>query len=269
MPAPILVTGGSGTLGRLVVSRLRDAGRDVRVLSRTSARLDPGTTVATGDLMTGDGVELAVSGVETVLHCAGTAKDDDVKALTLTRAALAAQVRHLVFISVVGADRVPVSSRVDRAMFGYFAFKRAAEQVIEDSGVPFTTLRATQFHQLSLTTVAAMAKLPIVPVPSGMRFQPVAAAEVADRIVELTLAEPAGLVDDIAGPRVYTMDQMLRGYLRATSRRRLLVPIRLPGRAAAALRNGANLAPDRAVGQQSWDDFLAQQLPHHAARLAA
>jgi uncharacterized protein YbjT (DUF2867 family) len=269
MPAPILVTGGSGTLGRLVVSRLRDAGRDVRVLSRTSARLDPGTTVATGDLMTGDGVELAVSGVETVVHCAGTAKHDDVKALTLTRAALAAQVRHLVFISVVGADRVPVSSRVDRAMFGYFAFKRAAEQVIEDSGVPFTTLRATQFHQLSLTTVAAMAKLPIVPVPSGMRFQPVAAAEVADRIVELTLAEPAGLVDDIAGPRVYTMDQMLRGYLRATSRRRLLVPIRLPGRAAAALRNGANLAPDRAVGQQSWDDFLAKQLPHHAARLGA
>ena len=128
MPPPILVTGGSGTLGRLVVSRLRDAGRDVRVLSRTSARLDPGTTVVTGDLMTGDGVELAVSGAETVVHCAGTAKDDDVKALTLTRAALAAQVRHLVFISVVGADRVPVSSRVDRAMFGYFAFKRAAEQ---------------------------------------------------------------------------------------------------------------------------------------------
>jgi len=105
MAPPILVTGGSGTLGRLVVSRLRDAGRDVRVLSRTSARLGPGTTVATGDLMTGDGVELAVSGVETVVHCAGTAKDDDVKALTLTRAALAAQVRHLVFISVVGADR--------------------------------------------------------------------------------------------------------------------------------------------------------------------
>ena len=95
MPSPILVTGGSGTLGRLVVSRLRDAGRDVRVLSRTSPRLGPGTTVVAGDLMTGDGVELAVSGVETVVHCAGTANDDDVKALTLTRAALAAQVRHL------------------------------------------------------------------------------------------------------------------------------------------------------------------------------
>src|SRR3954452_1747595 len=186
MPPPILVTGGSGTLGRLVVSRLSDAGRPVRVLSRATPQLGPDIEVATGDLMTGDGVGLAVSGVETVVHCAGTAKDDDAKALTLTRAAAAAGVRHLVFISVVGADRVPVRSAIDRAMFGYFASKRAAEQVVEASGVPFTTLRATQFHELALTTVASMAKLPVVPVPTGMRFQPVAGAEVADRMVELT-----------------------------------------------------------------------------------
>jgi uncharacterized protein YbjT (DUF2867 family) len=260
MPPPILVTGGSGTLGRLVVSRLSDAGRQVRVLSRTTPQLGPDIEVATGDLMTGDGVGLAVSGVETVVHCAGTAKDDDAKALTLTRAAAAAGVRHLVFISVVGADRVPVRSAIDRAMFGYFASKRAAEEVVEASGVPFTTLRATQFHELSLTTSAAMARLPVIPVPSGMRFQPVAAAEVADRMVELTLEGPAGLVDDVAGPRVYAMHEMLRSYLRATHRRRVLVPVRLPGRAAAALRSGVNLAPDRAVGRQTWEDFLVTRV---------
>lgn len=269
MSSPILVTGGSGTLGRLIDSRLRDAGRDVRVLSRTAPQLGPGTEVVDGDLMTGDGVKAAVSGVETVVHCAGTAKDDDVKARTLTRAAADAQVRHLVFISVVGADRVPVRSAVDRAMFGYFASKRAAERVVEDSAVPFTTLRATQFHELAMSTLAAMAKLPVIPVPSGIRFQPIAAAEVADRMVELTLGEPAGLVDDVAGPEAYGMDEMLRGYLRWTGRPRLLVPLRLAGGAAAAIRAGANLAPDRAVGRQTWAQFLADRaIPEGAPRAA-
>ena len=182
MSSPILVTGGSGTLGRLVVPRLRETGRDVRVLSR-EPRSRPGVEVVEGDLMTGAGVRAALGGVDTVLHLAGTAKDDDVKARSLTQAAAATGVGHVVFVSVVGADRVPVVSGVDRAMFGYYASKRAAEVVVESSGIPYTTLRATQFHELLLMAAAALTTSPVVPVPSGFRFQPVAAAEVADRLV--------------------------------------------------------------------------------------
>ncbi|HEU5000170.1 MAG TPA: NAD(P)H-binding protein [Lapillicoccus sp.] len=269
MTSPILVTGGTGTLGRLVVSRLRDAGQDVRVLSRTAQHLGPGVEVVEGDLTTGAGSDGAVTGVATVVHCAGTAKGDDVKARHLVRAAAAAGVAHLVFISVVGADRVPVVSAVDRAAFGYFASKRAAERVVESSGIPFTTLRATQFHELALTTLAAMSRLPVVPVPSHTRFQPVAAAEVADRLVALSLGAPAGLVDDLAGPQVLAMDDMLREYLTATGRRRLLVPVRVPGRAARAIRGGANLAPEHADGRQTWTDFLARRLPEAVHRPAA
>ena len=158
MSSPILVTGGTGTLGRLVVARLRETGRKVRVLSRSSRRLGPGIEVVEGDLMTCTGVDQALDGTATVLHLAGTAKDDDVKAATLSRAAAAAGAHHLVYISVVGADGVPVTSAVDRAMFGYFASKRAAERVVEASGVPFTTLRASQFHELLLMTVSALAR---------------------------------------------------------------------------------------------------------------
>jgi uncharacterized protein YbjT (DUF2867 family) len=123
-------------------------------------------------------------------------------------------VQHLVNISVVGADRVPVVSGVDRMMFGYFARKLEAEQVIAASDVPWTTLRATQFHDLTLTTVRGMAKMPVVPVPSGFCFQPVDTGEVAARLVELALGTPAGLVPDLAGPRVYEMADLLRSYLR-------------------------------------------------------
>ena len=91
----------------------------------------------------------------------------------------------------------------------------------------------------------------MVPAPAGFRFQPVDAGEVAARLVELALGEPAGLVPDLAGPRVYGMDELVRGYLRATRRHRLLVPVTIPGRAARAIRDGANLAPERAVGHRT------------------
>jgi uncharacterized protein YbjT (DUF2867 family) len=155
---------------------------------------------------------------------------------------------------------VPVVSRFDRALFGYFATKRAAEDVVARSGIPWTTLRATQFHDLVLMTVRQMARMPVIPVPAGARFQPVDTGEVAARLVELALGEPSGLVPDMAGPRGYGMDELIRSYLRAVGRRRLLVPVRLPGRAARALRAGANLAPEHAVGRRTWEEFLADRL---------
>jgi uncharacterized protein YbjT (DUF2867 family) len=229
MTSPILVTGGTGTLGREVVPRLRNTGRDVRVLSRHSRADEDGIRYLTGDLATGEGVESAVDGVETIVHVAGTNRGDEVKAANLVRAAARAGARHLVFISVVGADRIPVTSRIDRAMFGYFASKRATEQVIAGSGMGWTTLRATQFHDLVLLTVRQLARLPVVPVPAGWRFQPVDAGEVAARLVELALGAPAGLVTDLGGPRIYELAELVRSYLRATYRHRPILPVRTPG----------------------------------------
>ncbi len=173
MTADILVTGGTGTLGRPVVRRLHDAGRAVRVLSRRSREAGEGIEYVAGDLATGEGIEAAVDGAEIIVHCAGSNKGDEDKARNLVRAAARAGTRHLVYISVVGADRVPVVSGADRAMFGYFASKLAAERVVAGSGLPWTTLRATQFHDLILIVAQQMAKLPVIPVPAGFRFQPV------------------------------------------------------------------------------------------------
>ena len=260
MSSTILVTGGTGTLGRLVVPRLRDAGGKVRVLSRRAREAAGGVEFVPGDLDTGEGIDAAVAGTEVIVHCAGSQKGDGDKARTLVRAASRAGAPHLVNISVVGADRIPVASRVDRAMFGYFGAKLDAERVIAGSGLPWTTLRATQFYDLLLMVARPMARLPVIPVPAGVRFQPVDAAEVAARLAELALGPPAGLVPDRAGPRVYPMAELLRGYLRAAGKRRLLVPVWLPGQAARAVRAGANLAPDRAVGHRTWEDFVTERV---------
>jgi uncharacterized protein YbjT (DUF2867 family) len=250
----ILVTGGTGTLGRLVVAQLSDAGHRVRVMTRAPKTANE----VRGDLDGGDGVEAAVAGAGVIVHLAGSSKGDDDKARALVAAVHATGGRpHLVHISVVGADRVPVRSRVDRALFGYIAAKRGAEEVVMASGLPWTILRATQFHELMLTTVAAMAKLPLIPAPREIRVQPVAAAEVAARLVELAQAEPAGLVDDVAGPTTYAFRDLVRAYLRSAGKHRAIVGMPLPGAAARAFRAGANLSPEHAVGRRTWEQFLA------------
>ncbi|GIJ11503.1 SDR family oxidoreductase [Micromonospora andamanensis] len=250
--APVLVTGGTGTLGRHVLPRLRAAGRQLRVLSRTIHPSADGVEYVLGDLLRDEGVAPALDGVHTVLHLAGGPKGDDRAAVNLMRTAARAGVRHLVHISVVGAGRVPI---------GYFEAKHGAERAVSESGVPWTTLRAAQFHDLVFTVVQKLGALPIVPDPKVIRFQPVDSRDVADRLVDLVQGAPSGLVPEIAGPRVYTMADLVRSYLAARGRRRPFLPVPVPGAAGRAYRDGDNLSVDGAtVGTRSWEEFLAEKL---------
>src|SRR5207253_209759 len=124
MTTSILVTGGTGTLGRPVAQRLRDAGASVTVLSR-HPRETGGIRCMAGDLRTGEGIGAAVRGAEVIVHCAGSSKGDEQKTRTLVSAAK--DTRHIVLISVVGADQIPQASSIDRAFFGYFGMKLATE----------------------------------------------------------------------------------------------------------------------------------------------
>ncbi len=263
MTSSILVTGGTGTLGRLVVQHLRTAGCDVRVLTRHGRESEPGVHYLAGDLLTGDGVDQAVEGVDAIVHCAGNFKSDAAMTRNVVEAARKTGAPHLVFISVVGTDRIPVVG-FGRLPFAYFRAKHEAEQVVANSGLPWTTLRATQFYDLFFIVGKAVAKLPLAPVAAGFRFQPIEADEVAARLASLALGTPAGLVPDLGGPRVYRMSDLVRGYLRAAHRRRLLLPIWLPGKSARAVRAGGNLVaptvPAVPEGTRTWEDFLLARM---------
>lgn len=261
-PALMLVTGGTGTLGRLVVERLVTAGQRVRVLARGRHEdtLPKGVEFAAADLSTGADVDQALRDCDVVVHLAGAAKGDDVKARTLVSAAARSGVRHVVYITVVGDEAVPMRSAIDRAMFGYFGAKAEAERIVRDSGVPWTTLHATQFYDTLLKTIEQMAKFPIVFAPAGIRFQPIDPGEVADRLVELALGEPAGRVPDMGGPRAYELSDLVRAYLRERGSSRPILSLPVPGAAAKAIRAGATLTPDRAVGRRTWEEFLAARV---------
>jgi uncharacterized protein YbjT (DUF2867 family) len=239
----ILVTGGTGTLGRLVTDRLRADGHEVRVLSR---RARPYAV----DLREGGaGLDAAVAGVDTIVHCASTPRGGDERAATnLVAAARKAGVRHLVHISIVGVDRVP---------YGYYRSKLAVEKLVAESGMDWTVLRATQFHDLLLQVFEGLSKVPVMMLPAGVSDQPVEVAEVAERLVELANGAPAGRVEDLAGPEVRTFESLARAYLKASGKRRAVVQVPLWGAAYREFRAGGHLAPERAAGKGTFEDYLA------------
>ncbi len=253
MNTPMLVTGGTGNIGSRVVPMLREAGRDIRILSRHPRAAEPGIQHVAGDTIAGKGLAAALDGVDVVLHLAGGAKGDDVAARNLAVAAREAGVRHLVLISVIGADRMPI---------GYFRAKAEAERVIAESGVPWTVLRAAQLHDFVLPVARGMARMPLLPVPGGLRFEPVHGDEVAARLAELALGAPAGRVPDIAGPEVFDVPELVGILREATGARpkRGRLPIRLPGTVGRAYRAGENLAVDGAQrGFRTWREFLIER----------
>ncbi|WP_204080615.1 SDR family oxidoreductase [Mycobacterium riyadhense] len=246
MPKRILVTGGTGTVGRVVAQLLLDSGAHVRILSRGRRAGGPTQQAeyVIGDVKTGEGLTAAVAGVDAIVHCVDPVHH-------VVDAALTAGHPHLVYISIVGIDRIPL---------GYYRRKLAEERLISASGLPWTVLRATQFHDLVAVMLRGLGALPIMVVPAGFRFQPVDVRDVGAELAELALAEPAGRVPDIAGPVVLPVADLARRYLAAVGKRRPVVPIAVPGRVARGYRSGANLAPDRAVGTVTFDRYLEERL---------
>jgi uncharacterized protein YbjT (DUF2867 family) len=248
----ILVTGGTGVLGRHVVRRL--SGAEVRVLSRRDTPVE-GAEVVRGDLLTGEGIAEAVAGVDVIVHAATAATDfrkqrSDIEATRTLLAAVRGE-PHIVYISIVGVDAIPL---------GLYGAKLAAERLIEESGLPWTTLRTTQFHELVVMVCSMLARGPVAFVPRGIRVQPVDSDEVAGRLVDLALGAPAGRVPDMGGPRVERFDDLMRAYLTATRRRRPVLSVPIPGRAAAGFRAGHHLAPDHATGVRSFTDDLVTRI---------
>ncbi|GGN61918.1 nucleotide-diphosphate-sugar epimerase [Actinoplanes lobatus] len=238
----ILVTGITGTLGRPVAGMLRSFGAEVRGLSRR-----PGQDFQ-GDLADGSGLDAALSGVDTVVHCASDTRRlgrGDLQGLrNLLAAAGRAGRPHVVFVSIVGVDEIP---------YPYYRVKLAAEGLVEEYGG--TILRATQFHEFVLGGARIAARLPVVFAPD-VPVQPISTRDVAARIAELADGPPAGRVADLGGPEVLRAPDLFRDCLRASGRDRRIVPVRLPGATFGAFRRGAHLAPQHRSTGEHWADFL-------------
>lgn len=164
--SPILVTGGTGRLGRRVVARLVDSGCDVRILARRERGIARQVRFFTGDLRRGEGIDPAVRGVGTIIHCATSTKGDADATRNPVMAAVQAGSPYLLCPSIVGIDRL--------ASWGYTKTKLEVERIVEDSGLPWTILRITQFYDYCFDNSRKLSRFPVLaPVPDGFTVQPV------------------------------------------------------------------------------------------------
>jgi len=248
----ILVTGASGHLGHEVVAAAAGRGHAVRGTGRRAPASAGEWAVA--DLRSGDGLVEAVRGVDAIVHAASDARDrgasDPEGTRRLVEAARAAGVGQLLFVSIVGIDRLPLT---------YYRHKLACEAIVEQSGVPFTILRASQFHYFVELLLTQAARVPlVVPVPAGFRVQSIGTGDVAARIVELVEAGPIGRAPDLAGPEPMLLMEAARRWKAARGIRKPLVPVPVPGELAAGFRAGYNTVPARPYGRETWGEWLGR-----------
>jgi uncharacterized protein YbjT (DUF2867 family) len=238
----VLVTGGTGRLGRAAVPVLREHGHEVRILSRRPSG-EPSTML--GDLSRGTGLGAALAGVDVVVHAATTNGRNDV---VQTRNLLAAMRpdQHLVAVSIVGIDRIPLP---------YYRAKLEAERAIPAAGIPWTIQRATQFHELVAQIFSMQRRLPVLVAPD-FAVQPIDVRDLAERLASLVAGPPAGRAPDMGGPEVLEFRALAQLWRAARGGRQRIAPLRLPGRIFAGYRSGAHTVPDQAVGRIGFEEWL-------------
>ncbi len=255
----VLVTGGTGCLGREVVPRCLDRGWTVRVMSRKPPPASgPEMEWATADLATGAGLEPAVSGADVVLHLAslpyrGRRTDAvDVEGTSrLAAAAAQAGVQHVVYTSIVGVDAIP---------WPYFRKKLAAEERLRAAQVPWSILRATQFYPLVDRALSWATRLPVLIGPADVPGRPVDPADVAGRLIAMVESGPSRTVTEFGGPEVLTFAELAAQWLAATERRqRRVVKLPLPGAAGRAFTAGRAMPAAGERGSQTWRSWLARR----------
>ena len=251
----VLVTGGTGTLGRDVVMLLRQSGHRARILSRKPrGHVD----AVQGDLKTGAGLSKALAGMDAIVHAASATREPmalratDVRGTRrLLELARDANIGHFVYISIVGIEGVA---------YPYYRIKIAAETLVREGMVPWSILRATQFHSFMELTLRAFARLPgMLAIPFGWQFQPVESREVARRVVDIVLDKPAGMLPDFGGPQVLDFRSIAESWLAARKERRRLMNLWLPFKASRQVAEGRLTCPEHKDGLVTFDQYLAEK----------
>jgi len=250
----IAVVGGTGLTGGHVVAQLLAAGREVSIVARSRGV----------DLITGSGLDTALAGADVTIDVTSVTTikgKESVNFFTtagsnLLAAAEKAGVGHHIALSIVGVDRVK---------YGYYDGKLRQEELVRAAPIPWTILRATQFHEF------AGQFLERIPGPFALgprlRTQPIAVAEVAQHLVDLAGQEPRQMAPELAGPRVELLSDRVRRLLHARGQHRPVVPLWMPGAGFRAIAEGGLLPEGPGPrGKQSFDEWMAEKYPATAGR---
>lgn len=263
----ILITGGDGYFGKAIVDALQSTENIVRVMSR-KPRPDTLTEPiewAQADVVSGEGLDSAVQGVDVIVNCLSspvqdTYETDILGTRKLLNHAKSAGVDHILHISIIGIDRV---------IFQYFQYKLGAELEVIESGIPYTIARIAQFHGFVDYIISALHQVESdeVHIPVDVKFQPIDVTEAAQYLIPYIVGDEAqGRIDDLAGSEILRFEDMVSAWLSVHGKTKTIQPATadrndtpfLNAGMQAGYINGYNTNPDNAYGEVSWGDYLQQ-----------
>lgn len=260
----ILVIGGSGVLGSALVGELQQQAANFIIGSRHQFKADaydqvnqaaqvPWTRV---DLVTGQGLSQALTGVDTVFHLAssegsiGRQSAETLMTRTLLKALEKSDVRHLLYSSIVGVDTIP---------YRYFQAKLEAEALIRRNRIPYTILRATQFHSFVDFALHKLLRLPVGFVPQQLRGQPIDVQAVAQELHRLAQLGSQQTILNLGGPEVFDLKTLVQIYRRYRPVPKLIVPIPAVGALMKSFAGGQNTCPWAASQSKTWEQYLIER----------
>ena len=251
----IVVIGGSGLIGKKLVSKLRERGHEAIAASPSSGV----------NAVTGEGLAEVLVGTQVVVDVTNSPSFEDAAVLEFflesSRNLLAAEadagVAHHIVVSIVGSDRIPDS--------GYMRAKVAQEKSIQSAAIPYTIVRATQFFEFIETIVAQFpTDGQTVHLPPAL-IQPIGSDDVADALVDITLGVPVNGIIDLAGPDRFRFEEIIRQFLSATHDSRQVVVDSHARYFGAALNDQLVPQGNSLIGSTRFEDWLNRSIASRAA----
>jgi uncharacterized protein YbjT (DUF2867 family) len=246
----IVVIGGSGLIGKKVVSKLQELGHEAVAASPSSGV----------NAVTGEGLAEVLVGAQVVVDVTNSPSFEDAAVLEFfdksSRNLLAAEadagVAHHIAVSIVGADRIPDS--------GYMRAKVAQEKLIQSAGIPYTIVRATQFFEFIGTIIAQFpSDGQTFHLPSAS-IQPILSEDVVDALVDITLGAPVNGIIDLAGPDRFRFEEIIRQFLSATQDTRQVVVDSHARYFGAALNDQLVPQGNSLIGSTRFEDWLNRSI---------
>ena len=216
----VLITGATGLLGKSLLKKIDLENFEIIVCSRKKPN-----NLSTDYLWKSFNLEqplaIDLSGVDIIFHLASSTQNysyqTDVNGTSkLLEIAKKHQVKHFIYISIVGVDQLPVK---------YFKIKKKVEEVIQQAGISFTILRATQFFEFFEKEVIKYQKLPIAIVPGDILYQPIEVRLVSDKLIEIAKSKPQNKILELGGSEKILLKDALKIWLKKKSKKKVMLNI--------------------------------------------
>ncbi|WP_075618472.1 SDR family oxidoreductase [Paenisporosarcina indica] len=250
----ILVTGSTGLLGSALLNQLSSSAYKIKITSRSKREQSAPFEWVYSDLLSGDGIEEAVKGVDVIIHAATSPlKNSRIVEVSGFGEFLGKiqHIKHFIYPSIVGIDEIP---------FKYYKLKYEAEDLLKNSSIPHTIVRATQFHNFVEKSFLSKPLFKRYIVPGNMKFQSVDVSEFANHLIGLVDKGPQGRTDDFGGPDILTLREMAELKIRINNETNKVQTFSLPGELYKSFKNGKNTNDNQKMGKITFEDYLINKL---------